>query len=342
MPHGSDLIIVDGMGSAALLPVAQIPPPPRDGKPWLDRTLASGLTAMNVTMGIGGVGMGADNFRAFLHTMHGYFCYFELEQRLLHVRTVDDIKRAKREGRLGIIFGCQGLDAKIEGDPSLLLIMARLGQRIVQLTYNERSAVGCGCLEANDTGLTEFGRICIREILDCGMALDLAHAGHNTALQAIEFAERPPIISHANARALCDHPRNARDDVLKALAAKGGVIGITAYAPFCETTPGRRPTIDDYISHISYVAERVGIDHVGVGSDFFEGESVIRFERFFRRRYPAVVRNYTIDTVYAEGFETVGDFAALPDALRSRGFSEEDVRKVLGGNFLRVFGQVWH
>src|SRR5205814_1715215 len=188
----------------------------------LDRAIDSGLTALNVTMGITGIGMGTDDFRSLLHTMHGYFCYFDLEpDRLLHIRTTADLERAKGERKLGIIFGCQGLDTKIDGDASLLLIMAKLGQRIVQLTYNERGAIGCGALEPNDTGLTEFGRICIREINECGMIVDLAHAGQATALQAIEFCAMPPIVSHANACAVTDHPRNLRDDVLRALAAKG-------------------------------------------------------------------------------------------------------------------------
>jgi len=338
----SDYLIIDGMGSAALLPTAQLPPPPHNGKAWLDRAIDSGLTALNVTMGITGIGMGTDDFRSLLHTMHGYFCYFDLEpDRLLHIRTTADLERAKGERKLGIIFGCQGLDTKIDGDASLLLIMAKLGQRIVQLTYNERGAIGCGALEPNDTGLTEFGRICIREINECGMIVDLAHAGQATALQAIEFCAKPPIVSHANACAVTDHPRNLRDEVLRALAAKGGVVGITAYAPFCETRRGTRPTIDDFMSHIAYVADLIGVDHVGIGSDFFEGESPIRFERYFRRRYPAIVGHYTIDSVYAQGFERVDDFAVLPASLRRRGFGEEDVRKIVGGNFMRVFGQCW-
>jgi microsomal dipeptidase-like Zn-dependent dipeptidase len=104
----TDCLVIDAMGSAALLPTAQLPPPPRNGKPWLDRALDSGLTALNVTMGVTGVGMGTDDFRSLLHSMHGYFCYFDLEPRLIHVRTTADIERAKREGRLGVIFGCQG------------------------------------------------------------------------------------------------------------------------------------------------------------------------------------------------------------------------------------------
>jgi len=333
--------IIDGMGSAALLPAAQVPPPAYNGVPWLDRALAAGLTAMNVTMGIRGVAQGADDFRAYLHSVHGYLSYFELEPRLLHVLRASDITRAKAEGRLGIIFGCQGLASKLDGDPSLILIMARLGQRIMQLAYNERDALGCGCLEPEDSGLTEFGRVCIREIDDARMVVDLAHAGPRTAREAIEFARRTPVITHANVRALRQHPRNVPDEVLAALAARGGVIGITAYAPFSEKVPKRRPTLDDMIDHIAYVADRWGVDHVGLGSDFFEGESWVRFERFFRRRYPAIVGDYDINTVYVEGFERANDYPALPAALRRRGFGEADIAKVLGGNFVRVFNEVW-
>lgn len=335
-------IVIDAMGSAALLPHAQVPPPSRNGRPWLDRAIAAGITAMNVTMGVKGVAQGADDFRSYLHSVHGYLSYFEIEPRLMHIRSADDLAKAQAEGRLGIIFGCQGLDTKLDGDPAMILIMAELGQRIMQLMYNEASALGSGCLEPEDRGLTEFGRICIREIDDCRMVVDLAHAGQTTALQAIEFTRRVPIVSHANIRALCAHPRNATDDLLKALVERGGVIGITAYAPFCENVKGRSPRLDDMIDHIAYVAETFGVDHVGIGSDMFEGESLVRFERFFRRRYPKIVGNYRMDTVYAEGFAVVDDFASMPEALRRRGFSAEETAKILGGNFRRVFEQVWN
>ena len=209
----------------------------------------------------------------------GYFCYFDLEPRLIHVQCADDIRRAKREGRLGIIFGCQGIATKLDGDPSMILIMAKLGQRIMDSMYNEKSALGCGALETEDTGLTEFGRVCIREIDDCRMVVDLAHAGARTARDAILFGASTPIITHGNVRSLTNHQRNAPDDVLKALAERGGVIGITAYAPFCEKPGKGRPGLDDMIDHIVYVAEKFGVDHVGIGSDFFEGESWVRFER---------------------------------------------------------------
>ena len=335
-------VVLDAQGTAALLPTALVPPPPVEGKPFLDRALGSGLTAMNVTLGIAGVGMGIDNFRSMVTTIHGYLCYFELErERLVHVLTAGDILRAKREGKLGIIFGCQGLASKIEDDPNLLRILHKLGLRIVQLTYNERSSLGSGCLETPDTGLTQLGRVCVREMNHLGLLIDLAHAGHRTSLDVLDCSTAPVIVSHANARALSDNPRNLADDLIRALAERDGVVGVTAYSPFCETKPGTRPSLGDVIEHMAYLADLVGVGHVGIGSDFFEGESEVRFERFFRVRYPEVIRHYTLGTVYAEGFDGVACFPRLTEGLVQRGFAEREVRQILGENFLRVFRKVW-
>ena len=337
-----DAVIIDGQGVGVLLPTALVPPPPVDGRAFLDRVLEAGISAMNVTLGISGIGMGVDDLRSMLNTVHGYLCYFELEaDRVIHVQTVRDILRAKREGKLGVIFGVQGLSSKIDNDPNLIRILHQLGLRIAQLTYNERTPLGCGCLEDPDTGLTELGRVSIQEMNHLGIVVDLSHAGERTAREAIESSLDPVVVSHANVRALCDHPRNLTDDLIRALAGRAGVLGITAFSPFCETTPGIRPDLDAFIDHVAHVADLVGIDHVGVGSDLFEGESEVRFEMFFRLRYPDIVRHYTKDTAYAEGFDSVSCFPKLTERLVQRGFAPPDVRKVLGGNFLRVFRAVW-
>jgi membrane dipeptidase len=261
--------------------------------------------------------------------------------RLVHVLTVDDILRAKREGKVGIIFGCQGLASKIEDDANLLRILHRLGLRIGQLTWNERNSIGCGCLEVPDSGLSQFGRVVVREMNHLGIVIDLAHAGGRTIQDTVELSEKPVIVSHANVRRLTDNPRNLSDDVLKSLAGRHGVVGITAYSPFCEAKAGVRPTLTEVVDHIAYVADLVGVDHVGIGSDFFEGESPVRFEHLFRVRHPDVIRHYTLDTVYAEGFDRVSCFPRLTEALVDRGLADADILKILGGNFLRVFRDVW-
>ena len=336
-----DAILIDGQGVTVLLPVVQIPPEPIDGVAYLDRAIRAGVSAQNVTLGIGGIGMGVDDFRALIGTMHGHFCYFEIEPRLLHVLTGDDVRRAKREEKLGVIFGVQGIAPKIEDDPGLIRIVHRLGLRVAQLTYNERCSLGCGCLEEPDTGLTQLGRICIREMNHVGICVDLAHAGDRTTIDAIECSVEPVIVSHGNVRALCDTPRNYGDEALRQLAGCGGVIGITAYGPLCETKKGVRPGLDEMLDNIAYVADLVGVDHVGIGSDFFESESPVRFHAFFKVRYPEVFGNYELSNVYFDDFNRVDHFPRLTQALRERGFSVEDTKKILGGNFLRVFDRVW-
>ena len=339
--HESALVI-DGQGVAALLPVALIPQPPVEGRSYVQRARAGGMTAMNVTMGIGGIGMGVDNLRAMLNTIHGYLCYFEIEpENFVHVLEADDVLRAKRENKIGIIFGVQGIGPKIEDDANLILILHRLGLRIGQLTYNERGSIGCGALEAIDSGLTQFGQIVVREMNHVGMLVDLAHAGERTALDAIGLSASTVICSHANARALTPNARNWTDDMIRALAGHGGVLGISAYAPFCEPAEGKRPVLDDMVDHIAYVADLVGTAHVGIGSDFFEAESPVRMERFFRVRYPAMIRGYDLDTVYMDEFRRVEHLPRLTRRLLERGFSAEEVSGILGGNFQRVFAEVW-
>ena len=336
-----EAILIDGQGVTVLLPVVQLPPEPVDGVDFIERSLRGGLTALNVTMGIGGIGMGIDNFRSLLGTMHGHYCYFEIEPRLVHVLTAEDIRQAKQERKLGVIFGVQGIAPKIEDDPGLIRIVHKLGLRTAQLTYNEQCSLGCGCLEEPDTGLTQLGRICIREMNHVGICVDLAHAGDRTTIDAIDCSLEPVIVSHGNVRALCDTSRNYGDEALRQLAASGGVIGITAYGPLCETTPGQRPTLNDMIDHIAYVSDLVGVDHVAVGSDFFESESAVRFHAFFNVRYPEVFEHYELSNVYMDEFRRVEHFPLLTHALHERGFSDDEVKKILGGNFLRVFERVW-
>ena len=160
-------------------------------------------------------------------------------------------------------------------------------------------------------------------------------------VDAIECSRFPVIVSHGNARSLCDTPRNYGDQALRQLGECGGVIGITAYGPLCETKRGVRPALDDMIDHIAYVADLIGVDHVGIGSDFFESESSVRFHAFFKVRYPEVFDAYDLSNVYFDDFKRVEHFPLLTRALLAREFSREDTTKILGGNFLRVFDRVW-
>jgi membrane dipeptidase len=332
--------VVDAEGVTVVLPNVHLQPE-RDGKPFIDRALAAGLTALNTTMGLGAIAAGVDDLRALLSSVYGYLVYFELhERKLMLIEAADDILRAKQEGKLGVIFGVQGLAPKIEGDLTLLRVLRKLGLRVASLTHSDRNAIGCGCMEPIDSGLTQFGIACVREMNRVGILVDLAHGGERTSIETLEISDRPCIISHANARGLAEHPRNATDRVLKALAGKGGVIGITAYAPFIRDRSKGRPTIEHMVDHVSYVADLVGIDHVGIGSDHFESESEVRYSAF-ATWFPGSQRGYRREDVNVEGFERVDDWPRLTETLLRRGFSDADTLKILGENHLRVFRAAW-
>lgn len=335
-------LIIDGQGVSVLLPSMHVPPPEYNGIPFLDRALASGLTALNTTQGQGPTVSGVDDLRGLLHSFYGNLAYFKLHaSQLMLVESTNDILRAKKEGKLGVIFGVQGIAPKIEGDLTLLWVLHKLGLRVAQLTHMDRNVIGCGCMEPNDSGLTQFGIACVRELNRVGMLVDLAHAGERTTLEAIDISAVPCVVSHANVGALSDHPRNASDTVLKALAKNGGVIGITGLGAFIRhKRNGGRPTIEDIIPHIAYVADLVGIDHVGIGSDHFEAESEVRYDTF-STWFPDMWRGYGMKEVYVRDFERPDDWPKMTEALMRHGFSDAEVLKILGGNFLRVFRAAW-
>lgn len=333
--------VIDTEGVCVLLPNMHVPQPDFGGRSFLDRALDGGLTAMNTTMGLGGIAAGVDDLRALLNSIYGYQVYFRLHpDKLMLIETVADIQTAKREGKLGVIFGVQNIAPKIDGDLTLLWVLHKLGLRIAQLTHQDRNALGCGCIESEDTGLTQFGKAAVSEMNRIGILVDLAHAGMRTATEALERSAKPCIISHANARAVTDHPRNVTDAVIRMLAARNGVIGVTFYAPFCQKRGGGHPTTDDVIDHIVYIADLVGIDHVGLGTDQFESESEVRYAAF-GTQFADTHRGFTRDKVYVGGLERVELLPNLSLALATRGFADKDILKVLGGNHMRLFRDVW-
>jgi membrane dipeptidase len=300
--------------------------------------MAGGLTAAHLTL----AGSAVKKAKEALKNCVDHHDLIDLNQKdLMLVERSGDIVRAKESGKLSLILGFQGCTC-LEEEFYLISVFHRLGIRIMQLTYSERNALGYGCLEKRDHGLTVFGHQVVRECNRLGIIVDLAHVGFQTAMDALEVSRSPAIISHANPRAVCENPRNAKDDLIKAVAETGGVVGISAYAAFNETTPNQWPTIDDMVTHIEYVANLVGIDHVGVGTDMFEARSRHSFETSVRRKYIETFRPYSsVETRHVQGLGSLRYFPRLTAALLRRGFSETDTKKIMGGNFLRVFEQVW-
>jgi membrane dipeptidase len=208
------------------------------------------------------------------------------------------------------------------------------------LTYNETNDIACSCTDAKDVGLTYYGREVIREMNRLGILIDLSHTGPKSSLEAIELSSRPVALTHSNPKALCNHERNAPDEVLTATADSGGVICLTSYSIFCETTPGVRPNVKDYVDHIDYVIDLVGIEHVGIGTDMFEGKTQHSFQKVWVR-YAHTFRPYSkLETRHAEGMESIAGIKTVAEELLHRGHSPDDVSAIFGGNFLRVYNEV--
>jgi len=327
--HQTKTLIIDALSGHIVAPE----PPPMDGKSYLERLRESGVNAVNITLAAH-----SDSFETILKMMyHNFNLVSAVPDQTMQVETVDDIRTAHREGKIGIIFGSQ-TGTMVDRDISRWTILHKLGLRVSQVTYNERNELGDGCMEAENRGLTSYGRQAVQEMNRLGIVVDLSHVGERTALDATEYSTRPVIYSHSNAKALTPSRRNLTDEQMKKCAATGGVVGISSFSMMTYTTLGERPTLENYLDHIDYAIRLLGVDHVGIGSDIFESYTKLSWTSSTKRMYPMP---YEYETKVAEGFMYVSELPNVIRGLVSRGYSDADMAKILGANWLRVFSQVW-
>lgn len=308
----------------------------------LDDLIKGGVNVVAPT--IGGPG-------SLQETMGSIGMWYERLRRrsdeLLLVTRAEDMQRAKDEGKLGIIFHLQGT-GPIGRDPGMVEVLYRLGVRIMQLTYNVKDFVGDGCEESGDGGLSDLGKTVVQEMNRVGMVVDLSHTGRRTTLEAMEVSQAPCVFSHSNCAATFKSNRNIQDDQIAAAAATGGVIGVTAFPGFISDTKPQ-PTKQDMLAHFDHLVGLVGIDHIGFGSDYFEGQDPYVTQEEADRVYRTWITSgaWKSETyspppyIYPEGIETPDRLENLTRMLVEHEFSEEETGKILGGNFMRVYREVW-
>jgi membrane dipeptidase len=315
--------------------------PPSDAA--LASLAASRLTAVNFTV----VGPGADFERTVRAVAFVQGAADRFPDRLLVVRRTGDLERAAAEGKTGLVMGFQ-TTGMLGEDLDRISVFGRLGVRIMQLTYNDRSLYGDGCLEPSDAGLSRLGRRAVERMNACGITVDVSHSGDRTTREAIEASKTPIVISHAGCRAIFAHPRNKEDAALRALADRGGVFGVYLM-PFLSAGPGPI-TPDDLHRHVAHALDVCGEDHVGIGTD--QGVTPVADTPEYRRNLAAEVEARRKAGVSAPGesaerppfiaeFNRADRFSALAKDFSRRGMRPAVVDKVLGGNFERVFRETW-
>ncbi|MGO2234878.1 membrane dipeptidase [Marinomonas sp. UCMA 3892] len=256
---------------------------------------------------------------------------------LTKVYTTKDIHRAKAEGKTGVMMGFQNAHA-FEDQIGYVQIFKDLGVGIVQMCYNTQNLVGTGCYE-RDGGLSGYGREIVAEMNRVGMLCDLSHVGSNTAKEVIIESKKPVAYSHCLPAGLKEHPRNRTDEELKFIADNGGFVGVTMFAPFLKA--GINATIDDYVEAIQYIYNIVGEDAIGIGTDFTQGHGYDFFEYLTHDKGYARRLTRFGEIINPLGMRTVGDFPNLTEALLKHGFSERQVVKIMGENWVNLLKEVW-
>ncbi|MFS2042012.1 membrane dipeptidase [Rhizobium sp. AN5] len=298
---------------------------------------AGGLTAVNVSSVIW------ENFREGIGYVSEWKRFLRENDDLIRpVRTVADIHVAKAENKTGIIIGWQNT-SPLEDKLDYVEIFKDLGVGIMQLTYNTQNYSGAGYLEENDSGLTGFGREVLGEMNRVGVLCDLSHVGDRTTADVIARSKAPVCISHVLPRALRDVKRNKPDELLKACAEKGGIIGISLFAP--GLAAGNDATVEDYLDAMAYVIDLVGEDHVGIGTDFSQERPRPGPWQLWANRDKGTARTLTefatVKISKPKGIERIGEVPNITARMLARGWSETLVLKLLGQNWLRVLDAAW-
>lgn len=296
--------------------------------PELQQFRDAGVDVVSLNVGFDAVGW--EITPQVLATFRGWID--EHSDEYLLVSGVSDIDKVRESKKLGIVFDIEGASA-LNGQLSMIRLYYDLGVRWMLMAYNRANQVGGGCQE-DDPGLSSFGREVLDEMMRVGMVICCSHTGTRTALEVMEYANQPVIFSHSNPSALWPHKRNISDEMIKACAESGGVIGINGIGIFLGDNEA---TVENVVRHIDYVVQLVGPDHVGLGLDYvFDQQEIFDFVRDNPQVFPP-------EEGYADGLAMLPPSATpfIARALFSRGYTDSDVSAIMGGNHHRIAARVW-
>lgn len=311
---------------------------------------SSGLTALSMT--VGDVGNAPNRLESIINDVSQTDDWFQkYGDTIVPVRRPRDLIDAKRSRRTGLILNVQDT-AALEGDVTRISLLKSLGIRIVQLTYNKRNLCGDGCLEPGNAGLSDFGHQVVNELNQQRLLIDLSHGGARTISEAARASKVPVAVTHTGCRALVDNQRNLADWQMREIADRGGVVGIyfIAYLRSGIGQPALNARREDLIRHIEHAANICGEDHVGLGTDNVVPALVIDAEALAaqKQRYEERVREGVATAGegpdvfnYVMEYNTPRRFYTLANDLAAAGWPARRIDKLIGGNFARLFSDVW-
>jgi len=263
--------------------------------------------------------------------------------QLLRATKAAHVEQAKSEGKMAVVFGFQNatmLEGKVENLDGLF----ELGTRCIQLTYNARNLLGDGCTERTNAGLSDFGVGVVERMNELGIIVDLSHCGQKTSSDGIAVSRKPPAFTHTFCEALYrEHPRAKTDELIKAMSDRGGMTGIAALGYFIGPSPDT--SIEDYLNHVDHAVKVAGIDHVGLATDFeIRGiKAWATKETWYEPRLKSFKPTYRVRwPPWIEGLDEPERFKNVARGLERRGYRDEDIQKLLGGNWLRYFREIFN
>ncbi len=300
--------------------------------------VAAGISSFHVAVGVGGGKDAKLNVTAYLAAYNGFVATHG--DRFMRIDSADDFAAAKDSGKIGLLLGIQDAE-HFAFDIDTVDQAWALGQRVSQLTYNTRNRVGNGATERVDGGISDWGVAVVERMNAVGMAIDVSHCGDQTTMDAFKLSKKPVLITHSNSRELVPgHPRCKPDAAIKAMAASGGVMGITSVRNF---VLDREPTnLDSMLDHYDHVARLVGVEYLGLGSDIdlygydaIDPELYAQLKAYYKDSYAFR------DKLDIEGVDHPQRCFDLTEGLMGRGYSDDDIVGILGGNFIRVLAEIW-
>lgn len=329
-------IVINTMDSTAL--------PQFDSK-YCEKLADAGITALNTTVN---VNVAFRPHEGLPEVMRQFYIWYdklrENSDKIVQINSAEDIRKAKKDGKTGIIFGFQN-PKPIDGDPDLIKIFHRLGLKICGLVYTRRNAFADGCGEKTDVGLSRIGEMFVAEMNKLHILIEMSHCQTRASLETIALSKDPVAFTHSNSKGVYDMPRNLTDEQIKACAEKGGVIGVNAFSnqlhPKAEMEGA---TIEHCLDHIEYDVRLVGANHVGIGTDSAEGRT-IEDAMALSVAYPEL-RTSTMKLDQAMlakryALKDILDFKNYSRGLVARGYSDQEILKILGGNWLSLFEKIW-